>query len=386
MTSTVIATRGERLVLSRVRLSGRDQRPEAFHTEVLGIVEIDADERIVASRHVRPRRHRRRLRGTRCPLPRRRSGRPRAHMVGHRSGLTPRSTGTNSRATRTTSPSTTGRSLINRGEFSRIHPRRLGPHARPQHPHRGGASAERFRSRRHPYGVWDLARRLRRRVANDRLLTVEGDRINRCEIFDETDLDTALARFEELQPQARRLENAASQVAERFWTLLRGPRLGRDGRDNGRRLLHTRSPSGCQRRMSCAVEMPMSRTCEQWPRSDSTDITSTVISDPRGAPCPHSHSFLGARLDTGEVTAEMLSVVEIDTDNRLAAPSSSTPTTSTPRSKNSTRGTSPAKRPPTRTRGRSSRGLYAAFNRHELPDDGGLGQHRPPAARPGRRE
>ena len=48
MTSDVIATRGERLVLSRVRFSGRDQRPEAFHTEVLDIVEIDADERIVA--------------------------------------------------------------------------------------------------------------------------------------------------------------------------------------------------------------------------------------------------------------------------------------------------------------------------------------------------
>ncbi len=48
------------------------------------------------------------------------------------------------------------------------------------------------------------------------LLTVEGDRINRCEIFDEADLDAALARFEELQPQAPRLENAASQVGERY--------------------------------------------------------------------------------------------------------------------------------------------------------------------------
>ena len=67
--------------------SGRDQRPEAFHTEVLSIVEIDADERIVARRLVRPRRHRRRLRGTRRPIPRRRSGRPRAHVVGHRAAL-----------------------------------------------------------------------------------------------------------------------------------------------------------------------------------------------------------------------------------------------------------------------------------------------------------
>jgi hypothetical protein len=48
------------------------------------------------------------------------------------------------------------------------------------------------------------------------VLSVEGDRINRCELFDETDLDAALARFKELQPQARRLENAATQVAERL--------------------------------------------------------------------------------------------------------------------------------------------------------------------------
>ena len=48
VTSTVIATRGERLALSRARFSGRDQRPEAFQTEVLGIVEINADDRIAA--------------------------------------------------------------------------------------------------------------------------------------------------------------------------------------------------------------------------------------------------------------------------------------------------------------------------------------------------
>ena len=36
---------------------------------------------------------------------------------------------------------------------------------------------------------------------------------NRLRNFDEADLDAALARFEELHPQAPRLENAASQVA-----------------------------------------------------------------------------------------------------------------------------------------------------------------------------
>ena len=47
-------------------------------------------------------------------------------------------------------------------------------------------------------------------------LTVEGDRISRCELFDEADLDAALARFDELSRPAPRLENAASQVDERF--------------------------------------------------------------------------------------------------------------------------------------------------------------------------
>ena len=47
-------------------------------------------------------------------------------------------------------------------------------------------------------------------------LTVEGDRITGCEIFDEADLDAALTRFEELHPQTRRVENAASRVYDRF--------------------------------------------------------------------------------------------------------------------------------------------------------------------------
>ena len=47
VTSTVIATRGERLALMRLCFSGRDQRPERFVTELLALVEINADERVV---------------------------------------------------------------------------------------------------------------------------------------------------------------------------------------------------------------------------------------------------------------------------------------------------------------------------------------------------
>ena len=46
--SYAIATRGARLVLSRVRWSGRDQRPEEFHTDVVNVVEINADQRVTA--------------------------------------------------------------------------------------------------------------------------------------------------------------------------------------------------------------------------------------------------------------------------------------------------------------------------------------------------
>lgn len=48
------------------------------------------------------------------------------------------------------------------------------------------------------------------------VLAVDGDRISRRELFDEDDLDSALARFDELSLQARRLENAASREHDRF--------------------------------------------------------------------------------------------------------------------------------------------------------------------------
>jgi hypothetical protein len=48
VTSAPIATRGERLVLTHGRLWFRDEGPEAFFSESLSIVEVNTDERIVA--------------------------------------------------------------------------------------------------------------------------------------------------------------------------------------------------------------------------------------------------------------------------------------------------------------------------------------------------
>ncbi|HVE94626.1 MAG TPA: nuclear transport factor 2 family protein, partial [Acidimicrobiales bacterium] len=44
--TTVVATRGDRSALLRMRLVGRDRRPDAFHTEVLTLVAVNRDERI----------------------------------------------------------------------------------------------------------------------------------------------------------------------------------------------------------------------------------------------------------------------------------------------------------------------------------------------------
>ena len=47
--SSVVATRGDRLGLYQLTFGGRDQRPEAFKSLVLGVGEIDANSRITAS-------------------------------------------------------------------------------------------------------------------------------------------------------------------------------------------------------------------------------------------------------------------------------------------------------------------------------------------------
>jgi len=48
-------------------------------------------------------------------------------------------------------------------------------------------------------------------------LTFDGEKISRCEVFDEADLEAALARFDELNRQVPQLENAATRT---WWRLV----------------------------------------------------------------------------------------------------------------------------------------------------------------------
>ena len=156
-------------------------------------------------------------------------------------------------------------------------------------------------------------------MADDRhLLTVEGDRISRSELFDEADVDAALARFEELHHQASQLENAASQVVERFWKYFAArdwdamaETIADDFWTHDRRRVVN---AGVLR--GRAVHITNMRAVAELGFGG---LTSTVIATRghRSALIRIRSSMRGA--PPGEVTAEMLSIVEIDADNRLAA-------------------------------------------------------------------
>ena len=320
MTSTVIATRGERLALSRVRFSGRDQRPEAFHAEVLGIVEIDADERIAARVVFDPddidaafeELDARYLAGEAAAHAHTWSVIARAYAAFNRREL----------------PATTPDWVnIDHRRATAFAPGDLTAYIRATWDlapdlsdlHRGRASAERPRSGRHPCGAWDLARGLRRRVAGGQSdLTVEGDLINRCELFDEADLDAALARFDELSRPAPRLENAASQVYERFWTYF----AARDWDAMAEMLADDIVTDDRRRVVNAGVrhgrdaEIANMRAIADL---GVTNITSDRHCDPRGAPRPHSCPFVGPRPAARGIRHRVLSIVEIDADDRIAA-------------------------------------------------------------------
>src|SRR3984893_13943939 len=150
------------------------------------------------------------------------------------------------------------------------------------------------------------------------VLTREGDAGKRCEIFDEGDVDAALARFEALHPQPRRLETAASQVFERFrayfaardWTAM-AEILAEDMCNDDRRrvvgagVLHGRDIDIAHMRAIADV--------------GANTITSTVIAT-RGERLVLRHVlFSGEDQGPEAFQAELLGIIEIDADERIVA-------------------------------------------------------------------
>ncbi|MFI5508307.1 BTAD domain-containing putative transcriptional regulator [Mycobacterium sp. NPDC051804] len=217
MTSAVIATRGERIALSRVRAYNRDFSSDEFGAEMLGVVELGTDDRIAAivvfdvddidaafaELDVRY------LAGEAAPYAQTWSLVSKAYTALDRHEL----------------PATTPDWVnVDHRQISTIE---------------SGALTASIRA------SWDLFAYVRWRIENVHrlsqlggvfsqvaqvtsqegfeaeareiaVLTFDGDMIERCEIFDEADLETALATFDELTQTTHQLENAASRLAGKY--------------------------------------------------------------------------------------------------------------------------------------------------------------------------
>lgn len=216
VTSAVIATRGERLVLSRYRFAGRDERPEAFRTDVLGVLEVDANQRIAAA--------------VMFDLD---------DIDGAFEELDARYLAGEAAAhSQTWSVIARVQAAVNRRELPVTTPDPGYIDHRPLVSIEGVDLAASIRAVFDIFSAYSVYVEAVHRLdalgavytqahkgtshdgvdAELRMIevqTVEGDLLSHVEVFDEADLDAALARFEELHPQARRLENVASRTYER---------------------------------------------------------------------------------------------------------------------------------------------------------------------------
>lgn len=212
-----VAIRGERLVLARVRASGRD--PEAAQNDAFNIVEVDADDRI-ANVVVYDLED---LEAAIAEL----DGRYVAGEAAEHARTWSVIAGTYASMRRNEFPALTSdcATIDHRGVAA------FAPDELPAYIRAGWDVGQTIR----PYV--EVVHRLNTlgavcgyaALGNSRdgfdaewreiaVATVKDDMVNRCELFNESDLDAALARFEQLRPAARRLENAATRADQRFWT------------------------------------------------------------------------------------------------------------------------------------------------------------------------
>ena len=308
--SDAVATRGERLVLTRVRASGPD--PEAVQNDALNVIEIDSDEKVVAAvvfdvddfDDALAELDARYLAGEAAACPNTWSAITKAFVA------------------------------LSRGEICRTIPGfRTAPEDAVQHiiyveaVHRltdRGAVITHVAKGTSQDGLdveWRLVD----------TLTVDGDLISRCEMFDEAALDTALGRLDALRPQkARRLHNAASQVSQRFlaqfavhnWDAM-AELLADDYYQDDRRstvnagIRHGRDAALANMRVVAGLGITEVRVSDIATRGDSLVLTRSVFSFRDQDP----EAFLAEQLDVGEITSDgrLATSVSFDADDFDAA-------------------------------------------------------------------
>jgi hypothetical protein len=197
--TSVIATRGERLALTRLHSANRDPRQGDFAVDMLNIVEIDSDERIVAHVEFDPNDidaafeelDARYVAGEAPAHVQTWSVIARTYSMLNRRELPPAKTdwvNIDHRRVTMVAPGDLTAFIRAAWDLERDHRNRIETVHRVNHL---GAVVTRVSSGTSQEGFKAEWRSID-------LLTVEGDLINRFEVFDDADLDVALATFDEL--------------------------------------------------------------------------------------------------------------------------------------------------------------------------------------------
>jgi class 3 adenylate cyclase len=151
------------------------------------------------------------------------------------------------------------------------------------------------------------------------LSTVQGDLINRCELFDETELDSALATFDELSRPAPQLENAASHTFERTMACL----ATRDWDAMAETMAEDYSVDDRRRTVNAGIRHGRDAELEDARASaDVVGITdgTSVIKAIRGERVALAQTCYRAGRQPPEVSEyEVLQVIETDASERMTA-------------------------------------------------------------------
>jgi hypothetical protein len=146
----------------------------------------------------------------------------------------------------------------------------------------------------------------------------EGDLLSRTEIFDEADLDAALAQFDGLHPHARRLENAASKVDQRFWTCF----TARDWDALAELMTHNISTYDRRRVVNSGVHYGRDHYMAEMRAAAEVGFekTASTVLAVRGASLALTRVRAWADgMRPEEVSLDVLNIAEIDANNRIVA-------------------------------------------------------------------
>lgn len=316
--SVVIALRGDRLAMLRTRYSGSEAQPDGFHMEDFSIVEIDVDQRIcavvifdlddfdsaIAELEVRY------VAGEAAPF-----ARTWAVIAGayasvrqrERPAMTPNAVTIDWRRGAAFEPDEL-MAYIRGGRELELHE---GPYVETVHRLDSLGAVVTYASKAASREGFEAEWR------EITLSTVDGELIDRCELFDETDLDTALTRFAGLSRPAHRLENAATRVSDRLYECFKArdwPTMAEVMADD----FH-----GYDRRQVIGVDLHGRDAVVGSFRAVSefgNPVATTTVLATRG----ERLALTAVRYDVGEGMAdvfnvELLQLIEIDTDQRIAS-------------------------------------------------------------------